>query len=196
MNICISTGALGLPSTSLFCGMPLKRLFAAHAPSSAPAQVQLPVEGSPLVALFELPPLARTIASTIAITMTSTAPPPIASARGDAWRGPDPPLERTGGGVRVAASRRCCLARLPLGIGRKGSRVLGRLQGRHDQESDEQQEARERERLDLQVAERLGLDPVEAAAGSGRGDLARVRLLDGPVADEYVVDRGAGADDR
>ena len=71
-----------------------------------------------------LPPLVSTTPSTMAITMARTTPPPIASARGDAWRvrAPPTPFERTGGGAVAAAVCLCCLALLPLGMGGKGSR--------------------------------------------------------------------------
>src|SRR3954463_640189 len=147
MNISISTGDFGSPSVSPCCGMPLKRLFAAGAPGKAPAQLALPVVGKPSMSLEEtielppppLPPPLRTTPSTMAITMASATPPPIASARGDAWRArtPPTPFERTGGGAVAADACLCCLALLPLGMGGKGSRYIGFLGGREDQESDE-----------------------------------------------------------
>src|SRR6478752_10822906 len=153
MNISISIGAFGLPSTWSFCGMPLKRPFASAAPAKEPAQLWVPVEGRPCMSLdltMSFPPLLpplRTTPSTMAITMASAMPPPIASARGDAWRPrvPPTPFERTGGGAATAAACLCCLALLPLGMGGKGSRYLG-LPGRgEDQESDEKEEGGERE---------------------------------------------------
>ena len=54
---------------------------------------------------------------------TATTPPPMASARGDAWR-PRPPTERTGGGALTGAVRRASLLFFPLGTGRKGSLLL------------------------------------------------------------------------
>src|SRR5690349_4999348 len=104
----------------------------------------------------------------MAITMRRTTPPPIASARGDAWRArtPPTPFERTGGGVRTAAAAAClcCLALLPLGMSGKGSRYLG-LPGRgEDQESDEKKEGGEGELGDREIPEGVGRDPVRAAA--------------------------------
>src|SRR5579884_599024 len=98
-----------------------------------------------------LPPPPSATPRTIAITATTAMPAPIASARGDAWRGPrtpPTPLERTGGGVRtaVAAARRCSLALLPLGMRWKGSRLFGGPGGRQDQESNEKEEAGQGER--------------------------------------------------
>src|SRR6266571_3323976 len=193
MNISISTGADGLPSTSPFCGMPWKSAFASGAPSRAPAQLAFPMLGRPWSKppLPPLPPRLR------------TTPTTIARARGDAWRGRTPPMpfDRTGGGVlsAVAASRLCCLALLPLGMRGKGSRLVGFPGGREDQESDEKEEAGEGEGRDGQVAERRvwsGGDPVYAAAACRvAGDAGR-RLLDGPVLDQHVVDRDAGAGER
>src|SRR5437764_3827876 len=166
MNISISTGDFGSPSVSPCCGMPLKRLFASGAPDSAFAELWLPVAGRSCMSLEltippppppPLPPL-RTTPRTMAITMTRTTPPAIASARGDAWRARAPPMpfERTGGGVRsaAAASCLCCLALLPLGMGGKGSRCIGLLGGGEDQESDEKKEGREGECRDREIAER------------------------------------------
>src|SRR5581483_2796587 len=154
---------------------------------------------------FELPLLLllpSTTARTIATITITTTPPPIASARGEAWRAPPgsppPPFERTGGGVLVPACWRCCLARLPLGIGGKRSRLLLRPGGRKDQESDEKEEAGEREGRDGEVAEGhvVGRDgePVDGAAAGGRLD-ARRRLGDRVVRDEHVVDRDARTHD-
>src|SRR6476646_7199568 len=205
MNISISTGAVGLPSTRPVCGMPLKRAFASAAPSSWPDQFALPTFGRPLMSLAEttlppplLPPpplLLRTTPSTIATTATRTTPPTIASTRGEAWRArvPPAPFERTGGGAATAASLRCCLALLPLGMSGKGSRLLGGFGGREDQESDEKQKAGERERRDRDVPEFV--DPLRAAPACRRCE-ARGRLLDHLVLDQQVVDRDAGADDR
>src|ERR1700751_2486806 len=205
MNISISTGAVGLPSTRPVCGMPLKSAFASAAPSSWPDQFALPTFGRPLMSLAEttlppprLPPpplLLRTTPSTIAMTATSTTPPTIASARGEAWRArvPPAPFERTGGGAATAASLRCCLALLPLGMSGKGSRLLGCSGGRKDQESDEKQEAGERKRRDRDVAELV--DPLRGTPARRRHD-ASVRLVDHAVLDQQVVDRDAGADDR
>src|SRR5436305_9523198 len=198
MNISISTGALGLPRTSPFCGMPLKRAFASTAPCSAPAHVGSPIFGRSPAGVFELPPpLPRTTARTIAMMTTSATPPAIPRVRGDAWRARDPPapFERTGGGVRpavAAAAWRCCLALLPLGMRRKGSRSLGFPGGRKDQESNEKEEAGQRKRRDRHVAELV--DPLDGAAAR-RGHLARVGLLDHSVLDQQVVDRDAGAHD-
>src|SRR5690348_887476 len=143
------------------------------------------------------PPRPRTTASTTAITTIATIPPPIASARGDAWRGRAPtPFERTGGGVltaTAAAARRCCLLFLPLGISSQGSR-LGRAPGsRQDQEFDEKHEPGQCERRDRHVAELV--DPLRRAA-AGRRHEARRRLPDDLVLDEQVVDRDAAADHR
>ena len=93
----------------------------------------------------------------MAITMASAIPPPIASARGDAWRArtPPTPFERTGGGAVAAAACLCCLALLPLGMSGKGSRYLGFPGGGEDQESDEKKEGGEGERRDGEVAERV-----------------------------------------
>src|SRR3954451_24962777 len=203
MNISISVFAFGLPRTSPFCGIPLKRLFAAGAPAIAPADVALPVKGRPAVSLSEttwlppppLPPL-RTTPRTIAITAIRTTPPAIASARGEACRARAPPIpfERTGGGAAAAACCLCCLALLPLGMRGKGSRYLG-LSGRgKDQESDEKKEGREGECRDREVPERVLDDPVGAAAASGYQ--APLVLLDHTALDQHVVDRGAGSDDR
>src|SRR5215510_2575980 len=114
--------------------MPLKWLFASGAPGRACAELWLPVAGNPAMSAdvttplpLLLPPLLRTTPSTTAITITRTTPPAIASARGEAWRArvPPTPLERTGGGAVAAAACLCCLALLPLGMGRKGSRYVG-----------------------------------------------------------------------
>src|SRR5690242_8544167 len=124
------------------------------------------------------------------MTTTAAMPPPIASARGDAWRGrtPPTPFERTGGGVRTAAAAawRCCLALLPLGMRRKGSGCLGFhgfACGREDQESDKKEEGGQGERLDLEVAERCvdarEGEPVDGASSRGRL-LARHGLGDRP----------------
>src|SRR3954469_13868855 len=203
MNISISTGAFGSPTTSPFCGMPLKRPFASDAPCAEPSQLWLPVAGrsfrSPELTTPPPPPppLLRTTPSTTAITMASTTPPAIASERGDAWRArtPPTPFERTGGGAVTAAACLCCLALLPLGMGGKGSRYIGFPGGREDQESDEKEEGREGESRDREVAERVIGDPVRAAA-AGYLHGAGLRLVDHVLLDEHVVDRGAGADDR
>src|SRR5690349_20130973 len=134
------------------------------------------------------PPLPRTTARTMAITMTRATPPPIASARGEAWRAraPPTPFERTGGGAVAAACCLCCLALLPLGMRGKGSRYLG-LSGRgEDQESDEKKEGGEGELGDREVAEGVGRDPVRAAA-AGCGERADLRLLDHIALDQDVV---------
>ncbi len=55
--------------------------------------------------------------------MTATIPPPMARARGDAWR-PRPPTDRTGGGALTDAVRRASLLFFPLGTGGKGSWLL------------------------------------------------------------------------
>src|SRR6185437_12164038 len=203
MNISIVTGAFGLPSVSSFCGTPLKRLFPSVAPCSAPAQFWLPVGGKPAISLGEttalpppLPPPLRTTPRTIATTMARTTTPPIASARGEAWRAraPPTPFERTGGGAATAACCLCCLALLPLGMRGKGSRNIG-LPGRcQDQESDEKQKGGQGELRDREIAEGVPDDPVRAAAAAG--DEARARFLDHPALDQDVVDRGAGSDDR
>src|SRR5690349_18085798 len=182
MNISIVTGAFGSPRTSPFCGMPLKRPLASDAPATAPAQLWLPVAGRPCMSLDETtppellppPPLLRATPRTMAMMIKTAMPPPIASARGEAWRArvPPTPFERTGGGAVTAAACLCCLAFLPLGIGRKGSRSLG-LSGRcEDQESNEKQEGGEGEFRDREVAERVASEPVDAAA-AGHVDRAR-----------------------
>src|SRR5438874_7094591 len=204
MNISISTGAFGSPSVSPCCGMPLKRSFASGAPGSAFAELWLPVAGRSCMSLEltippppppPLPPL-RTTPSTMAITMTRTTPPAIASARGDAWRArtPPTPFERTGGGVAAAACCLCCLALLPLGMRGKGSRYFGLPGGREDQESDEKEEGREGERRDREIAERVVRDPVGSTSAAGQAALGR--LLDDAALDQHVVDRGARPDDR
>src|SRR6266550_7476343 len=149
--------------------MPLKRPFASDAPAKEPAQLWLPVAGRSFKSLElttpppppPLPPL-RTTPSTMAITMASAMPPPIASARGDACRArtPPTPFERTGGGAVAAAACLCCLALLPLGMSGKGSRYLGFPGGGEDQESDEKKEGGEGESRDGEVAERVQGDPV------------------------------------
>src|SRR6478736_10421442 len=182
--------------------MPLKSPFASGAPAREPAQLWLPVAGRPCRSLElttppppPLPPL-RTTPSTMAITMASAIPPPMASARGDAWRArtPPTPFERTGGGAVTAAACLCCLALLPLGMSGKGSRCIGLPGGGEDQESDEKEEGREGQSRDREVAERVQGDPVGGAAAAGQS--ARSRLLDHVVLEQHVVDRSAGADDR
>src|SRR5579859_6902082 len=191
------TGALGWPSTNLFCGIPFNSVATAGAPGYAKPPVELPVAGMPLARLifavsprsFELPlPLLSTMARTI-------TPPAMARVRGDACRAPSPgpPLERTGGGA--AACRRCCFALFPLGIGGKRSHVVAGPCARKDQESDEKKEGGEGERLDLEVSEVLANEPVQHTAARRRDETAR-RLGDRLVADEHVVDRDAGAHDR
>src|SRR3954469_13250055 len=203
MNISISTGAFGSPTTSPFCGMPLKRPFASDAPCAEPSQLWLPVAGrsfrSPELTTPPPPPppLLRTTPSTTAITMASTTPPAIASERGDAWRArtPPTPFERTGGGAVAAAACLCCLALLPLGMGGKGSRYIGFPGGWEVQESEEKKEGGEGECRDREIAERVVRDPV-GSAPTGRRKGARLRLLDHAALDQHVVDRGAGTDDR
>src|SRR4051795_6273526 len=133
----------------------------------------------------------------MATTMARTTPPPIASARGDAWRARAPPMpfERTGGGAVAAAACLCCLALLPLGMGGKGSRYIGFPRECEDQESDEKKEGGEGECRDREIAERVVRDPV-GSAPTGRRKGARLRLLDHAALDQHVVDRGAGTDDR
>src|SRR5262245_9596457 len=186
MNISIVTGAFGSPRVSPFCGIPLKRPFASGAPGRAPAQLWLPVAGRPSrSAEVTIPPpppppllpLVSTTPRTMAMMMARTTKPAIASARGDAWRAraPPAPFERTGGGAAAAACWRCCLALLPLGMGRKGSRYLGLLGGGEDQESDEKKEGGEGESRDREIAERMVDDPV-GSASSGVAHGARLRL--------------------
>src|SRR3954462_10861330 len=133
----------------------------------------------------------------MAPTTARTTPPPIASARGDAWRARAPPMpfERTGGGAVAAAACLCCLALLPLGMGGKGSRYIGFPGGCGGQESDEKKEGGEGECRDREIAERVVRDPV-GSAPTGRRKGARLRLLDHAALDQHVVDRGAGTDDR
>src|SRR5581483_9168982 len=142
--------------------------------------------------VLALPPLSATARTIATITRTIT-PPAIARALGDACRAPPAPFERTGGGA-CAACWRCCLARLPLGIGRKGSRVVVGTGGCKDQESDEQEEARQRLRRDCEVSEGHvlrghGQPVVRTAASVCR---AGGELVDRAVLDEHVVDRDAG----
>ncbi len=90
--------------------------------SAAPGSefVSVPTVGRP-AALFLLPPPSVT-ASTIPIAASTTTPPTIASTFGSACRRRTPPFDWTGGGAEAA--RRICLLFLPLGIGRKSSRVV------------------------------------------------------------------------
>jgi len=73
--------------------------------------------------LLLLPPVS-TIASTTITTIAATPPAPAMRTRGDAWRRLRPlPFDWTGGGADWAA-RRICLLFLPLGIGRKRTRLV------------------------------------------------------------------------
>src|SRR5579862_2595476 len=190
-----TTGAAGEPSVRPFCGIPLRSWLVWVAPWAQSARGKALVGHAPVEAFGPLPPLSVTART------TPTTEAAIASTRGEARRGRKPdlpaPLERTGGGVAACL---CCLALLPLGIGRKGSRLFPCPGTCEDQESDEKEKPRERERRDREVAERRveagGGDPVEGAAGPRRRrDHARGRLRDRVVLDEHVVDRRAGAED-
>src|SRR5581483_1675983 len=110
------TGADGQPSVVPFCGMPLNSAATSDDPGSALAR--LPTAAAFFGRPLPLLPPARTIARTTITATTATTPPPIASARGEAWRALALPFDLTGGGGAV---RRCCLLFLPLGTGGKGS---------------------------------------------------------------------------
>ena len=88
MNIIHLDGAVGLPRTSPFCGMPLKRVFASGAPGRATGQVALPVGQAVDVALETvrplLPPLAEDDGQHDRDHHEQHDTTPIASARGDA----------------------------------------------------------------------------------------------------------------
>src|SRR5690348_2495616 len=106
--------------------MPLYRPSTSAAPGRPVAT--LPTVGVPFGIPLSLLPPAKTRPSTIPRTTSTTTAAAAASTRGLAWRRRGEPFDWTGGGD-AAAIRRACLLFLPLGIGRKGSGVLGGLPG-------------------------------------------------------------------
>src|SRR5579862_3410554 len=110
----------GPPAAARFAP-PSSGTVSGPADPSGGAETSLPSVDSgarwPEAALEPPPPKASPRPIPTATSTTSAAPAAVSALRDKRKLDPaPPPFERTGGGVRFAASFRCCLARLPLGI--------------------------------------------------------------------------------